>query len=369
MSFTEDVKNELARKHRESPKERAAELLALLRMSGSVITGAGGKWGMEFSTSNSAVARRVLISLKKDFGLAPAVMVRQGRRLRKKNVYTLTVLPFEGGSHFLEKMDIWSMGKIHDCEKLTTTEEKQAYLYQLKEAADAEGIILTGGYGNDSTHNISGADPMIVKAAFDKFEKTFQKMNIAGIKLLGGSLYSYWPVDYSLPLNKKEDMKRGIENVRILADMAAEYEITLGMEVLNRFEGYMLNTCEEAVDFVSKIDRPNVKVMLDTFHMNIEEDDIPGAIRLCGDKLAYMHLVDSNRGTPGMGHIPWLEVFKALKDIDYHGAGCVETFNPQRLDEIAPLTYLTRRFADTPEELAEQGLRYLKAARTMVYGV
>ena len=64
MSFTEDVKNELARKHRESPKERAAELLALLRMSGSVITGAGGKWGMEFSTSNSAVARRVLISLK-----------------------------------------------------------------------------------------------------------------------------------------------------------------------------------------------------------------------------------------------------------------------------------------------------------------
>ena len=102
---------------------------------------------------------------------------------------------------------------------------------------------------------------------------------------------------------------------------------------------------------------------------SISEDDIPGAIRLCGDKLAYIHLVDSNRGTPGMGHIPWLDVFKALKDIDYHGAGCVETFNPQRLDEIAPLTYLTRRFADTPEELAEQGLRYLKAARTMVYGV
>ena len=138
------------------------------------------------------------------------------------------------------------------CHNFSDTENE--YLYQLKEAADAEGIILTGGYGNDSTHNISGADPMIVKAAFDKFEKTFQKMNIAGIKLLGGSLYSYWPVDYSLPLNKKEDMKRGIENVRILADMAAEYEITLGMEVLNRFEGYMLNTCEEAVDFVSKID-------------------------------------------------------------------------------------------------------------------
>lgn len=123
------------------------------------------------------------------------------------------------------------------------------------------------------------------------------------------------------------------------------------------------------MELIDLVGADNIKVHLDTFHMNIEEDDIPGAIRLCGDKLAYMHLVDSNRGTPGMGHIPWLDVFKALKDIDYHGAGCVETFNPQRLDEIAPLTYLTRRFADTPEELAEQGLRYLKAARTMVYGV
>ena len=70
-----------------------------------------------------------------------------------------------------------------------------------------------------------------------------------------------------------------------------------------------------------------------------------------------------------MGHIPWVDVFKALKDINYEGTGCVETFNPQLLDEVAPLTYLTRRFADTPEELAEKGLRYLKAVRTMIYNV
>lgn len=211
------------------------------------------------------------------------------------------------------------------CHNLTDTENE--YLYQLKEAADAEGIILTGGYGNDSTHNISGADPMIVKAAFDKFEKTFQKMNIAGIKLLGGSLYSYWPVDYSLPLNKKEDMKRGIENVRILADMAAEYEITLGMEVLNRFEGYMLNTCEEAVDFVSKIDRPNVKVMLDTFHMNIEEDSFGDAIRMAGKYLGHLHLGEANRRPPFRGgRIPWDEIGEALHDIEYTGTVVMEPF-------------------------------------------
>ena len=136
MSFTEEVKNELARLPRENTACRTAELLALLRMSGTVITGTEGKWGLDFSTSSNAVARRVLISLKKDFNLEPAILVRQGRRLRKKNVYTLTVLPFEGGNHFLEKMDIWSLGKINDYNNLKTQEEKKAYL---------AGAFLGGG--------------------------------------------------------------------------------------------------------------------------------------------------------------------------------------------------------------------------------
>ena len=136
MSFTEEVKNELARLLRENTACRTAELLALLRMSGTVITGTEGKWGLDFSTSSNAVARRVLISLKKDFNLEPAILVRQGRRLRKKNVYTLTVLPFEGGNHFLEKMDIWSLGKINDYNNLKTQEEKKAYL---------AGAFLGGG--------------------------------------------------------------------------------------------------------------------------------------------------------------------------------------------------------------------------------
>ena len=136
MSFTEEVKNELARLPRENTACRTAELLALLRMSGTVITGTEGKWGLDFSTSSNAVARRVLISLKKDFNLEPAILVRQGRRRRKKNVYTLTVLPFEGGNHFLEKMDIWSLGKINDYNNLKTQEEKKAYL---------AGAFLGGG--------------------------------------------------------------------------------------------------------------------------------------------------------------------------------------------------------------------------------
>ena len=202
-----------------------------------------------------------------------------------------------------------------------------AYLYCLKQEAQEQGIVLTGGYGPDMEHNISSENPEIVKAGFERFEVIFQKMQKAGIRKLGGGLYSYWPADYTRPFDKGADLKRGIANIRELADMAAAYEITLGMEVLNRFEGYMLNTAEEAVDFVSKVDRSNVKVMLDTFHMNIEEDSMGDAIRMTGDLLGHLHLGEANRRPPhGKGRIPWEEIGEALHDIHYNGDVVMEPF-------------------------------------------
>lgn len=136
MSFTENVKNELARLTRSTLEERRAELLALLRMSGSAITGGRGAWGVEFSTGSSAVARRVLVSLKKDFGLFPSVMVRQGRRLRKKNVYTLAVPPSPAGGEFLEAIGFLPMTGGDDGRICTEPESRRAYL---------AGAFLGGG--------------------------------------------------------------------------------------------------------------------------------------------------------------------------------------------------------------------------------
>ena len=136
MSFTEQVKNELARLPRETKESRGAELLALLRMSGSFITGTHGSWGLEFSTGNSAVARRVLVYLKKDFGFLPSTMVRQGRRLRKKNVYTLMVQPSKEGLDFLNTMGLSPLAGIDDMDRMETSEERRAYL---------AGAFLGGG--------------------------------------------------------------------------------------------------------------------------------------------------------------------------------------------------------------------------------
>ena len=136
MSFTETVKSELARLLRETKEERGAELLALLRMNGSVVTGGKSAWGVEFSTANNAVARRVLQVMKRDFGLVPSVLVRQGRKLRKKNVYQVLVPPCSAGMAFLQEIGFQPMGFSEDGNRCHTQELRRAYL---------AGAFLGGG--------------------------------------------------------------------------------------------------------------------------------------------------------------------------------------------------------------------------------
>lgn len=206
-------------------------------------------------------------------------------------------------------------------------QEDDGYLRELREEAARENIFLTGGYGPDRKHNISSDDPAIVSAALQKYERIFKKMETAGMQLIGGGLYSYWPVDFSAPFNKKQDTKRAIENIRFLSEIAAGSGITLCMEVLNRFEGYILNTAEEAAAFVDAVNRPNVKAMLDTFHMNLEEDSYGDAIRLVGSKLGHMHVGEANRRPPhDHGRIPWKEIGNALREIGYNGTVVMEPF-------------------------------------------
>lgn len=215
--------------------------------------------------------------------------------------------------------------------------------------------------------NAISPDPKERDEALEYMKRLLEVAAELGAGVVGGVNYVGSGYHTGKPRTDQE-VEWDVEYLRKAGAYAAQYGIDIALEAVKRFETHFLNTAAQALELIELAGESNIKVHLDTFHMNIEEADLPGAIELCGDKLAYMHLVDSNRGTPGMGHIPWLDIFKALKKIGYEGAGCIETFNPQTLEETIPLTYLTRRFADTPEELAVQGLRHLKAARTMVYG-
>ena len=172
---------------------------------------------------------------------------------------------------------------------------------------------------------MGSSDSKIKAEALDWYKRTFDVMGELDMHWLGGALYSYWPVDFST-VNKPEDWKYSVEGVRELADAAKPYGIDLGMEVINRFETHILNTSEEGVEFVKEVDKDNVKVMLDTFHMNIEEVSIGDAIRHAGNLLGHLHTGECNRMVPGKGRMPWREIGDALQDIKYDGNVVMEPF-------------------------------------------
>lgn len=201
-----------------------------------------------------------------------------------------------------------------------------AGLASIREGAKRHNVMLTAGLGPPKDLYLASPDGAVRRAGRAYFEQTLVALSKLDIHSIGGALYSYWPVDYSQPIDKAADWALGVEGVRGIADFANNLGINLCMEVLNRFENHVLNTAAEGVAFVEEVDKPNVKVMLDTFHMNIEEDSFGEAIRTAGHHLGHFHIGENNRRVPGKGNIPWKEVAEALRDIDYNGNVVMEPF-------------------------------------------
>ena len=177
-------------------------------------------------------------------------------------------------------------------------------LASLKKEAEDQGIILTAGYGPNAQENLGSDNPEIVRNAISFYTDILKKLEFLGIHTLGGGIYSYWPVDYSKPIHKAEDWERSVANVRTVGRIAQDCGVDYCLEVLNRFEGYLINTCAECKAFVEQVDVPSVKIMLDTFHMNIEEDNMTEAILLAGSRLGHFHVGENNRRVPGKGGFP-----------------------------------------------------------------
>ena len=174
-----------------------------------------------------------------------------------------------------------------------------AHIAEVGRSARDNGIRITAGLGPSPQKNLSSADPAIRKAGRAFFEETLANLAKLDIHIIGGALHSYWPIDYSKPVDKVGDRARGLEGIASLADVAADHGVTLCLEVLNRFENHVLNTADEGVAFVREVGKPNVKVMLDTFHMNIEEDSFGKAIRTAGPLLGHFHTsLSSPSGSP-----------------------------------------------------------------------
>ncbi len=246
---------------------------------------------------------------------------------------------------------------------------EDAQLIELGKYAKEKGVILTAGYGPQAAENLASPDPAVQAHAIEFWKETLRKLSLMDIHMIGGGLYGYWPVDFNKPFDKAADLERSIKNMKTVSKFAEEYDIMMGMEILNRFEGYMLNTCEEGLAYVNAVDSKNVGVMLDTFHMSIEEDNIAAAIRKAGDKLCHLHLGERNRMVPGKGTMPWDEIGQALRDINYQGAAVMEPFVLQGGTIGKEVKVWRNLVADTSEEALDRDAKNSVAFTRHVFGL
>jgi D-psicose/D-tagatose/L-ribulose 3-epimerase len=196
-------------------------------------------------------------------------------------------------------------------------------------------------------------------AAVDAMKKTIDCCHAAGVPLLVGPTHSAIG-EFSGAGPTEDEFKWGVETMRQAAEHAAGAEVTIVTEYLNRFENYFLTCVEQTVNFVTAVDHPNVRMMYDTFHANIEEKNLSAAIAAAMPWTKLVHISENDRSTPGQGHVAWDETFDAIRAADWDGWMVVEAFG-LALPAIAAATKIWRKMYATEEQLASDALAFMKA--------
>ena len=158
---------------------------------------------------------------------------------------------------------------------------------------------------------------------------------------------------------RARDIDLLVTQLSTLSKYAVDHGVTLCIEPLNRFETSFINLVSQGIEVVDRVNSPACKLLLDTFHMNIEEPSLGSAIRTAGSRVGHFHACENDRGVPGAGHVPWSDVASALRDINYNGPVVIESFTA-KVKSIARAAAIWRALAPTQDAIAYDGLRFLK---------
>jgi len=177
---------------------------------------------------------------------------------------------------------------------------------------------------------------------------------------LAGPMYSQVGKARQLPEDeRRREWDLAVSELRLVSASAAERGLQIALEPINRFETDLVNTTADSLRMIRDIAHPAAKVMIDTFHMTIEEANIGDAIRAAGSDLIHVQVSENHRGVTGTGLTPWSDFRDALRDISYHGSIVIESFTPDNRD-LAGAVCIWKRFTPTQDEFASRGLAFLK---------
>jgi D-psicose/D-tagatose/L-ribulose 3-epimerase len=229
---------------------------------------------------------------------------------------------------------------------------------KIRRALDRHGLESTAcGVIPDGLSLISD-DGAVRESTLAHLRDCIKAVAESGAKIYAGPLYS--PVGYLPGRRRTEDeWNWAIEGYQMLAPTLRDYNVTIALEPLNRFETFFLNTAADAAALSEAIGHPNVGILFDTFHANIEEKDVAAGFRTVGPHLKHAHASENDRGTPGTGHVDWPGVFRELRAMKYGGWVTIESFG-FAAGELAAAASIWRDLAPTPESIAFEGVRFLK---------
>jgi D-psicose/D-tagatose/L-ribulose 3-epimerase len=227
-------------------------------------------------------------------------------------------------------------------------------------AAAEEGlsVLVCGAFGPD--RDISHEDEQRRRGGTGYLRHCVDFAAAVGSTLVSGPMYA--PTGQARLLDagaRAAQWARATESLAQVAEHARAANVRLAVEPLNRFETDLVNTVEQGVRLCADVGADNVGLLLDTFHMNIEEKSLPAAITTAGPRVFHFQASENDRGTPGSGHIAWEEIVAALRGIDYAGSVVVESFLPT-VQEIARAVSLWRPVADSMDALAADSVRFLR---------
>ena len=229
-----------------------------------------------------------------------------------------------------------------------------------RELIEANGLDVSCCLAMGPDRDLVHPDEAIRANGMAYIKQAIEVTNQIGGTNLVGPIYSAvgrkWK---ATPEERANDVDTLVPALKELAEHAAEYDVLLGVEPLNRFETSFINTHEQVIEVVDRVDHPNLGVMLDTFHMNIEEKDLGEAIARTGDRLIQVHTCENDRGAPGSGNITWDKVAAGLKAIEFDGPVVIESFTAD-VESISEAAAIWRKLAPSQDQLAADGLTFLR---------
>ncbi|EPR67723.1 sugar phosphate isomerase/epimerase family protein [Cyclobacterium qasimii] len=217
-------------------------------------------------------------------------------------------------------------------------------------------ICAAFGPSRDLTHD----DPGFHKTSFDYIQACFDISASLGAEFVAGPMYSaVGKARLVSPEQKKIEWDRAVNNLHKVCQMAEKSGQKIALEALNRFETDLINTTSDLMQLISDINHPAARVLLDGFHMNIEEPSIEAAILQAGEKLIHVQVSENNRGTPGTGQTRWDDFKSGLEKVNYQGVVTIESFTPE-IKELAGAVCIWRPLAESQDKFASEGFNFLK---------